>query len=129
MSQPTKKDGTRSGATLRPRTCSSQSPAGYETTGQQGFGSYPDFYVPIEPAAGKPGKLRADFRLRTVPQSQQNFTLLLVGDPQSDSDQQIVRYERETIADMKRTLGQAGTYTVAIALGDVRGPGVTGRAT
>lgn len=56
------------------------SPAGYETTGQQGFGSYPDFYVPIEPAAGKPGKLRADFRLRTVPQSQQNFTLLLVGD-------------------------------------------------
>ena len=98
-------------------------PAGYETTGQQGFGSYPDFYVPIEPAAGKPGKLRADFRLRTVPQSQQNFTLLLVGDPQSDSDQQIVRYERETIADMKRTLGQAGTYAVAIALGDVVGRG------
>lgn len=54
---------------------------------------------------------------------------MLVGDPQSDSDQQIVRYERETIADMKRTLGQAGTYAVAIALGDVVGPGVMGRAT
>ena len=30
-------------------------PAGYETTGQQGFGSYPDFYVPIELAAGNRG--------------------------------------------------------------------------
>ena len=98
-------------------------PAGYETSGQQGFGSYPDFYVPMNPSAGKPGKFRADFRLRTVKQPQKEFTLLLVGDPQSDSDAQIDRYERETIADMKQTIGQTGTYTVAIALGDIVGRG------
>lgn len=98
-------------------------PAGYETSGQQGFGSYPDFYVPLKPSAEDRKAVRADFRLRSVKQPQKEFTLLLVGDPQSDSDAQIDRYERETIADMKQTLGQTGTYTVAIALGDVVGRG------
>lgn len=98
-------------------------PAGYEAVGQPGYGSYPAFYISLEDA-GKAGKrFRADFGLRAVERSQRDFTLLLVGDPQSDGDGQIDRYERETIADMKSTLAGTDTYGIALALGDVVGRG------
>lgn len=98
-------------------------PAGYEAVGQPGYGSYPAFYVSLE-NAGKTGKrVRTDFKLCTVKRSQRDFTLLLVGDPQSDSNEQIDRYERETIADMKGTLAGTDTYGIAVALGDIVGRG------
>ncbi len=71
----------------------------------------------------KYGVNRNDFKLTPMP-VEENFTLLMVGDPQCQSDSQVGRYTNETIPDIQSTVNtgiangtMSGVY--AVTLGDV----------
>ena len=67
---------------------------------------------------------RNDFSLTPLTKSEDNFTLVAIGDPQVKSDAHITRYQNETMNDINLTLSKhqnAGRYTnaYAVTLGDI----------
>lgn len=47
---------------------------------------------------------RNDFKLEPLPAVEENFTLVAIGDPQCKTDDDVTRWETETIPDIKSTL-------------------------
>ena len=67
---------------------------------------------------------RNDFVLEPLEGSEENFTLIAIGDPQVKSDAHIARYKNETISDIQSTLNAnqaVGKYknAYAVTLGDI----------
>ncbi len=68
---------------------------------------------------------RNDFKLTPLPAVEDKFTLLMVGDPQCQKEDQVTRYETETIVDIKatvntgRTEGYVEKGVYAVTLGDI----------
>ena len=67
---------------------------------------------------------RFDFTLEPLPAPEENFTLIMIGDPQCQTTSDSKRYETETIPDIKSTLNTynaQGLYKnpYAVTLGDV----------
>ena len=67
---------------------------------------------------------RNDFKLEPLPAVEENFTLVAIGDPQCKTDDDVTRWETETIPDIKSTLKSAqekGRWTnaYAVTLGDI----------
>ena len=62
---------------------------------------------------------RNDFKLEPLPAVEENFTLVAIGDPQCKTDDDVTRWETETIPDIKSTLKSAqeeGRWTNAYAV-------------
>lgn len=78
----------------------------------------PSFYVSQMLVAGK--KYRVDFGLTPLPAVENNFSLVMIGDPQCQVAGQVGRYKKETIEDIKAYV-KADKYpnAYAITLGDV----------
>ena len=72
----------------------------------------------------KNGVNRLDFQLTPLEESEDNFTLIAVGDPQVSTEAQISRYKSETIQDIVATITsnqRQGKYNnpYAVTLGDI----------
>ena len=67
---------------------------------------------------------RNDFTLTPLAESEENFTLIAIGDPQCSTEKQVGRYQDETISDISSTISSsqaAGKYknAYAVTLGDI----------
>jgi DNA repair exonuclease SbcCD nuclease subunit len=92
-----------------------------------------EYEVPLDdnksPAFYKSGLVpgqtnRNDFKLYPLAESEENFTLVAIGDPQVKKSSHVTRYKNETISDIKQTLSEnqsIGKYknAYAVTLGDV----------
>lgn len=101
-------------------------PSGYSAAGEEGYGSFPDFFRPAFPAEGdRLARYRADFDVVPLGVPSNKFILFGVGDPQSNNDEHIERFRTQTISDLRQTLASYGsdTHAVGLALGDIVGRG------
>lgn len=93
-----------------------------------------EYEIPLEESTHKPlfykvglskkGVNRNDFKLTPLKTSEENFTLVAVGDPQVSNASQISRYKNETISDIQTTISSnqnQGRYmnAYAVTLGDI----------
>lgn len=94
-----------------------------------------EYEIPLDPSTGYPlfysteainpsGKNRFDFSLRPLSESENSFTFIAIGDPQCKTTSNVNRYKKETIPDIKSTIGDAqsaGMYKhpYAMTLGDI----------
>ena len=92
-----------------------------------------EYEIPLDPgthlpAFFSPGTIvrenqnRYDFTLKPLAKPEDKFTLVMIGDPQCQTDAQVQRYATETIPNMKSTLTSfASKYPnpYAITLGDI----------
>ena len=94
-----------------------------------------EYEIPLDPSTGLPlfystgaintsGKNRFDFTLRPLSESEKSFTFIAIGDPQCKTTSNVNRYKKETIPDIKSTIGDAqslGNYKhpYALTLGDI----------
>ena len=78
----------------------------------------PAFYSPG--FMSKDVRYRVDFKLEPLEAAEDNFTLVMVGDPQCYQYSEVVRYNDETMADIKSYVGEKGKQNVyAMTLGDI----------
>lgn len=79
---------------------------------------YPCFFSPGIMTKGT--AYRCDFTLKKLSAPETNFTLVMIGDPQCQTIDDVARYLGETIPDMKKTLAGYGEENVyALTLGDI----------
>lgn len=62
---------------------------------------------------------RYDFELNKLSSPEKNFTLVAIGDPQVKNENDIKRFEMETMADIKKFVATQTTPSYGIALGDI----------
>ncbi|WP_161554850.1 calcineurin-like phosphoesterase C-terminal domain-containing protein [Ereboglobus luteus] len=76
------------------------------------------FYAKLDKHAGLQ---RHNFDLARLSAPERKFTLVCIGDPQTKRDEQIVRYKKETIGDLRAFARASVSPCYAILLGDVCG--------
>lgn len=65
-------------------------------------------------------KYRVDFTLTPLPAPEKDFSIIMIGDPQCYQTSEVVRYTKETIADIKATVPTLTNKSVyAMTLGDI----------
>lgn len=63
---------------------------------------------------------RCDFELKKLSKPETNFTMVMIGDPQCQTIDEVARYMSETMADLRRTLtGDGDDAVYALTLGDI----------
>lgn len=78
----------------------------------------PCFYSPEIMAKGK--KYRVDFVLDPLPAVEDEFSLIMIGDPQCYQTSEVLRYKRETVEDIKNVAASGKHKTpYCITLGDI----------
>lgn len=81
----------------------------------------PSFYFPVQISGDK--VCRTDFMLTPLKRAERNVTLLMIGDPQCKTDEDVKRFKEETVTDIKLELSRksmAGSGRVyAFTLGDI----------
>lgn len=91
-------------------------PAGYEVCYDDKYKGIPVFYSTV-PFNYKEIN-RNDFQLQPLEEESENYTFVVIGDPQCRTDEHVARYKNETIADILKTLDGTGKYC-AVTLGDI----------
>lgn len=79
---------------------------------------YPDFFVRL--AAGT-RKIRQDFTLETLASPENDFRLICIADPQPANAEEVRRFSRETMTDLRRTVSASSVPCYGVALGDITG--------
>ena len=89
-------------------------PAEYEVNVSSGNIKAASFYSQLTT-----GEKRYDFELKKLPSVETDFTLLAIGDPQVKNENDIKRFQTETMADIKNFVATLKTPSYGIALGDI----------
>lgn len=77
----------------------------------------PEFFTPG--ILDKSKNYRADFNLTPLSESENEFTLIMIGDPQCSDNSESVRYRGETVKDVIKTAGNVRNNTYCVTLGDI----------
>lgn len=83
-----------------------------------GGDGYPDFYVRLNASQQK---IRQDFTLERLTAVERNFRLICLGDPQPAKAEEVTRFEREAMVDVRRTVAASTVPCYGVALGDITG--------
>lgn len=91
-------------------------PSAYEVNTASSTVKVASFYKKI-----RNGVSRYDFKLVKLPQPEKEFTILCIGDPQVKNENQIKRFETETMKDIKGFVEGHHKPVYALAMGDITG--------
>ncbi|MDP4273438.1 MAG: calcineurin-like phosphoesterase family protein [Bacteroidota bacterium] len=92
-------------------------PSAYKIETKGSNDNNPCFYARID---GKSNQLiRHDFVLNKLSNSENNFTLVCIGDPQCANSVQTARFKNETVKDLNHLISTVSAPCYGIALGDV----------
>jgi len=85
---------------------------------RRGADGYPDFYARLDASQQR---IRQDFTLERLAAAERKFRLICIGDPQPAKAEEAVRFERETMVDVRRTAAASEVPCYGVALGDLTG--------